>query len=94
MQSHNTDLTEILESTSFFIRASIVAADPDPPDSDHFATVKTATGQDATAGETIQTPEVLKAMDGLPGSVVVFAKLSVRIPGRFRLRFTLFESSE
>ncbi|ORX37780.1 velvet factor, partial [Kockovaella imperatae] len=46
------------------------------------------------AGEVIQTPERLAGLDGKPGSVVVFAKLNVRVPGTFRLKFTLYETSE
>ncbi len=59
-----------------------------------FPPVKTPTGAEATAGETIQTPEKLKGLDGRPGALVVFAKLSVRVPGVFRLKFTLYETSE
>ena len=89
--SECADDSDILDSTSFFIRASIVYPDPD---GDDYTAVKTPTGADAAAGDTIQTPERLCGLDGMPGSVVVFAKLNVRVPGTFRLKFTLYETSE
>lgn len=79
----------------YFIRASIVHLHPasgqDPND---FPPVKTPTGADASAGEVVQTPENLRGQDGKPGRMVIFAKLSVRMPGIFRLKFTLFETTE
>ena len=81
--------------TRFFIRASIVH--PQPLDSDlpnTYTPVKTPTGADASAGEVVQTPERLRGLDGHIGQLVIFAKLSVRMPGVFRLKFTLFQTSE
>jgi hypothetical protein len=81
--------------TKFFIRASIVH--PQPVDSSSppvYALVKTPTGADASAGEVVQTPERLRTLDGGAGQLVIFAKLSVRMPGVFRLKFTLFQTGE
>lgn len=85
-----------MESTAYFIRASIVHPTPTPNEhgEEDFLPVKTPTGSDATAGEVIQTPERLKGLDGQAGFMVIFAKLSVRMPGVFRLRFTLYETTE
>ena len=79
----------------FFIRASIVH--PQPLDSESpntYTPVKTPTGAEASAGEVVQTPERLRGLDGHIGQLVIFAKLSVRMPGVFRLKFTLFQTSE
>ena len=87
----------IYDSSSLFVRVSIVQAIPTndgEPTSPIFTPVRTTTGADATAGEVIQTPEKLKGMDGHPASLCIFAKLSVRVPGVFRLKFTLFETNE
>lgn len=90
--------SDLLESTCYFIRVSIVhphsVPAKSPAVSARYETVKTPTGADATAGEAIQTPEKLKQLDGLPGALCIFAKLSVRVPGVFRLQFTLFETSK
>lgn len=79
----------------YFIRASIVHPHPvsiqEPMD---FPLVKTPTGADASAGEVVQTPENLRGLDGISGRLVIFAKLSVRMPGIFRLKFTLFQTTE
>ncbi|RXK38496.1 hypothetical protein M231_04262 [Tremella mesenterica] len=89
---------DIYDSTSLFIRASIVQATPIADERDpsipFFPPVKTPTGADATAGESIQNPQKVKGLDGRPAAVCIFAKLSVRVPGVFRLKFTLFETSE
>jgi hypothetical protein len=58
-----------------------------------YVVIKTPTGYEATAGEAVQTPEKLKMLDGSFGYIVCFAKLSVRVPGIFRLRFTLYEAT-
>lgn len=89
--------SNLLDSTSFFIRASLVAAEqsPDPKTGENvYPTVKTPTGANATAGEVIQTPERLRHLDGKPGALCIFAKLSVRLPGVFRLKFTLYETAQ
>lgn len=88
--------SDLMDSTSFFIRASLVAAEPTPgaENGELYATVKTSNGADATAGEVIQTPERLRHMDGKPGALCIFAKLSVRLPGVFRLKFTLYETAQ
>ncbi|KAI9638964.1 velvet factor, partial [Dioszegia hungarica] len=45
-------------------------------------------------GETIQTPEKLRLLDERQAALCVFAKLSIRMPGMFRLKFTLYETSK
>ncbi|KAK8849611.1 hypothetical protein IAR55_004946 [Kwoniella newhampshirensis] len=104
LYSHAVPIDELLESTSFFIRASIVAAKPiDVPVPDHrssstsepsFPPIKTPIGADATTGEVIQTPEKLRLLDGRIGALCIFAKISVRVPGVFRLLFTLYDTTE
>ncbi|KAK1923528.1 velvet factor-domain-containing protein [Papiliotrema laurentii] len=91
-----SDSSPIFESTSYFIRASIVHphGTVSPTGEDEYLPVKTPTGADATAGEVIQTPERLKGLDGTYGALVIFAKLSVRVPGIFRLKFTLYNTTE
>lgn len=88
--------SDLLDSTTFFIRASLVAAEPTVQEDNKevYAAVKTPTGADVTAGEVIQTPERLRHMDGKPGALCIFAKLSVRLPGVFRLMFTLYETAQ
>ncbi|RSH93268.1 hypothetical protein EHS25_007622 [Saitozyma podzolica] len=97
VQSLDNNIHDLLESTCYFIRVSIVHPHSVPAKSPalsaRYEAVKTPTGADATAGEAIQTPEKLKQLDGLPGALCIFAKLSVRVPGIFRLQFTLFETS-
>ncbi|OWZ61848.1 hypothetical protein AYX14_06091 [Cryptococcus neoformans] len=103
---------QLLESTSFFIRATTVASDPLTSASatsftpslfsseplthtgPTYAPVKTPLGADATTGEVIQTPEKLRLLDGRMAALCIFAKISVRVPGIFRLKFTLFETTE
>ena len=90
--------SELFESTAFFVRVTIVHSDPgqlsDINTNYQYSPVKTPNGLDATTGEVIQTPEKLKKLDGRLGALCVFAKLSVRVPGIFRLKFTLHESTE
>ncbi|WVQ96003.1 hypothetical protein IAU59_003103 [Kwoniella sp. CBS 9459] len=103
LRSHQISTEHLLESTSFFIRASIVSATAVPvPVPDHgrpsvaepyYSAIKTPTGADATTGEVVQTPEKLKLLDGRPVALCIFAKLSVRVPGVFRLMFTLYETT-
>lgn len=90
-----SDLSDLLDSTQFFIRASLVSKDPVSfADGKPFYQPQvTQSGAEATAGDVIQTPERLRHMDGTPGALCIFAKLSVRLPGPFRLRFTLYETS-
>ncbi|WVO23216.1 uncharacterized protein IAS62_004563 [Cryptococcus decagattii] len=59
-----------------------------------YASVRTPLGADATTGEVIQTPEKLRLLDGRVAALCTFAKVSVRVPGIFRLKFTLFETTE
>ncbi|OCF62146.1 hypothetical protein L486_01813 [Kwoniella mangroviensis CBS 10435] len=104
LSSNQIPLDHLLESTSFFIRATIVSATPvKVPFPDHglpsilepyYQAIKTPTGADATTGEVIQTPEKLRLLDGKPGAICIFAKLSVRVPGIFRLMFTLYDTTE
>lgn len=84
----------MLDASTLFIRATIVNAEPELSSSpEDYAHVKTSSGAEASTGELIQTPEKLKALDGTPAAMCIFAKLSVRLPGIFRLKFTLFESA-
>ncbi|WVW86989.1 hypothetical protein I302_109045 [Kwoniella bestiolae CBS 10118] len=104
LKSDQIPLDQLLESTSFFIRATIVASSPvKVPFPDHglpsilepyYQAIKTPTGADATTGEVVQTPEKLRLLDGKPGAICIFAKLSVRVPGVFRLMFTLYDTTE
>jgi hypothetical protein len=95
MRADNSDASFLLDHTSYFIRATIVQSNPAPtPHGMSYPIVKTPTGADATAGEAIQTPERLKGLDGQPAALCIFAKLSVRAPGVFRLMFTLYETNE
>jgi hypothetical protein len=92
-----TFTSQLLDSTSFFIRASLVAGEPSSPNevtanAEQYAAIRTPTGAEPTSGEVIQTPERLKHLDGTPGALCIFPKLSVRLPGVFRLKFTLFET--
>ncbi|WVO13782.1 hypothetical protein L204_101404 [Cryptococcus depauperatus] len=59
-----------------------------------YSPVKTPLGADAITGEIVQTPEKLRLLDGRTAALCVFAKISVRVPGTFRLKFTLYEISE
>ena len=85
--------SELLESTAFFMRASLVQAQPEITEP-IYPPILIPSGQDAASGDLIQTPERLKLLDGTQAALCVFAKLSVRMPGIFRLKFTLFETSE
>jgi len=90
-------LSDLLDSTAFFVRVSIVQSNlgqtTDPYTSYQYASVKAPNGLEAATGEIIQTPERLKKLDGRSGSLCIFAKLSVRVPGVFRLKFTLYETT-
>ncbi|WRT69637.1 uncharacterized protein IL334_006626 [Kwoniella shivajii] len=104
LSSSELSIEQLFERTSFFIRATIVSASPiQRPFPDHglpsvlepyYQAVKTPTGADATTGEAVQTPEKLRLLDGKPGALCIFAKLSVRVPGVFRLMFTLYDTTE
>ncbi|TYJ57887.1 hypothetical protein B9479_001497 [Cryptococcus floricola] len=60
----------------------------------HYAPVRLNLGADAATGEVVQTPERLRLLDGRPAALCIFAKLGVRLPGTFRLKFTLFRTTE
>ncbi|KLT46245.1 hypothetical protein CC85DRAFT_281897 [Cutaneotrichosporon oleaginosum] len=93
--SRDGQYPDLLDSTQFFIRASLVSKDPVSYDEGKpcYQPQVTQSGAEATAGDVIQTPERLRHMDGTPGALCIFAKLSVRLPGPFRLKFTLYETS-
>ena len=95
MLANGTEASSYLEHTPYFIRASIVHSSLQPSaHGPRYHRIQTPTGADASAGESIQTPERLKGLDGHTTALAIFAKLSVRVPGIFRLMFTLFESGE
>ncbi|WVR08106.1 hypothetical protein IAU60_005152 [Kwoniella sp. DSM 27419] len=104
LRTADVPIERLLESTSFFIRATIVSATSTPvpvPDhglpsvnEPHYTAIKTPTGADATTGEVVQTPEKLRLLDGRSTALCIFAKLSVRVPGVFRLMFTLYETTD
>ncbi|CED82278.1 cop9 signalosome subunit 7 [Phaffia rhodozyma] len=60
---------------------------------DPYPVVKTATGANATAGDWVMSTEMLCDINGGQGSFCVFSKLSIRVPGKFRLRFILYEKN-
>jgi hypothetical protein len=72
------------------IAETSTGADPDPAD---YEERKLAQGAVATTGETVQGVDKLQDLSGRPGAFSVFGKLSVRVPGVFRLRFEMFETS-
>ncbi|OCF35243.1 hypothetical protein I316_03286 [Kwoniella heveanensis BCC8398] len=98
------DPPPVVELRSHEIPSDIVSATAVPvPVPDHglpsvsepyYSAIKTPIGADATTGEVVQTPEKLKLLDGRPAALCIFAKLSVRVPGVFRLMFTLFETTD
>ncbi|WVQ75143.1 hypothetical protein IAR50_004752 [Cryptococcus sp. DSM 104548] len=59
-----------------------------------YAPVRLSVGADAATGELVQTPEKLRLLDGRSAALCIFAKLGVRLPGTFRLKFTLFQMTE
>lgn len=63
--------------------------EPDPHD---YEERKLAQGADATTGETTQGLDQLQDLRNEMGVFAVFGKLSVRVPGVFRLRFELYET--
>jgi len=85
--------------SSVRLRAIVVSATPttrdqstgvyDPYD---YEERKLAQGADATTGETTQGLDQLQDLQGTMGVFAVFGKLSVRVPGVFRLRFELYET--
>jgi hypothetical protein len=77
-------------SSTFFLRASLVHPTTEYGQS---PTVLTPNGTSATAGEVVQTLERLQLLSGKDASLCIFAKLSIRMPGIFRLRFTLYAVS-
>lgn len=82
------------------LRAIVVSATPtvkrnnpsDHSDPFDFEERRLAQGADATTGETTQGLDQLQDLYGQMGVFAVFGKLSVRVPGVFRLRFELFET--
>ena len=81
------------------LRAIVVSATPtitrkslDQPVPHDYEERRLAQGADATTGETTQGLDQLQDLAGHMGAFAVFGKLSVRVPGVFRLRFELFET--
>jgi hypothetical protein len=67
---------------------------PQPSVVETYPELKLPNGMDATTGESLQTPERLKDMEGVEGAFCIFGRLSIRMPGLFRLRFTLYQTVE
>lgn len=59
-----------------------------------FQELRLPAGQEATTGEATQTPEKLQDLEGKEGAFCVFGRLSIRMPGHFRLRFVLYETTQ
>lgn len=96
--------SEILEDTHLFVRVNLVArlssSDPSTIPADHdpsvpyYPEVRLPQGIAATTGESLQTPEKLLDLEGNEGVFCVFGKLSIRMPGVFRLRFVVYNTIE
>lgn len=89
----------------FFMKAVLVAPQPeytlDPVDLSPtrkylpvYQELRLPAGQEATTGEATQTPEKLQDLEGKEGAFCVFGRLSIRMPGQFRLRFILYECTQ
>lgn len=88
----------------FFMKAILVAPQLDFPVegadlsprrqySPQYHELRLPAGQEATTGEATQTPEKLQDLEGKEGAFCVFGRLSIRMPGQFRLRFILYEAT-
>ncbi len=95
----------MLENTSFFVRTRLVASQPAEgstwddersysPTAASWPEQRLPQGNEATTGEALQTPEKLRDLEGQEGAFCVFGRLSIRMPGIFRLRFVLYETKE
>ncbi|KAG2219797.1 hypothetical protein INT45_001129 [Circinella minor] len=73
---------DFLQNPYFFMGASLVRAE---------SSDKNNTCLSGLAGQTVSSMYKLKDYDNNDGGFFVFGDLSVRIEGRYRLRFTLFE---
>lgn len=89
----------------FFMKAVLVSQKPEYiPDSASvspsrslnlvYQELRLPAGQEATTGEATHTPEKLQDLEGREGAFCVFGRLSIRMPGQFRLRFTLYEATQ
>jgi hypothetical protein len=88
----------------FFMKAVLVSSQPDfavdqadvSPRRQYtpqYHELRLPAGQEATTGDPTQTPEKLQDLEGKEGAFCVFGRLSIRMPGQFRLRFILYEST-
>ncbi|ORZ26236.1 velvet factor-domain-containing protein [Absidia repens] len=79
-QCHQT----ILHNPYFFLYANLTSITDDTDLYLHH-------GHRTTAGTVVQSSHKLKDADNIDGSFFVFADISVRLEGDYRLKFTLFE---
>ncbi|KAJ9119566.1 hypothetical protein QFC22_003275 [Naganishia vaughanmartiniae] len=100
-----SSISEMLVHHHFFMKAILVAPHPDfvmngaelSPTCKHgqlYQELRLPAGQEATTGEATQTPEKLQDLAGREGAFCVFGRLSIRMPGQFRLRFVLYETTQ
>ncbi|GHJ86791.1 hypothetical protein NliqN6_3193 [Naganishia liquefaciens] len=97
-------ISEMLVRHHFFMKAVLVSQKPEyvmdsatSPSRNHtlvYQELRLPAGQEATTGEATHTPEKLQDLDGKDGAFCVFGRLSIRMPGQFRLRFTLYEATQ
>ena len=98
------DNSEMLVRHHFFMKAVLVSQKPEyvmdsatSPSRNHtlvYQELRLPADQEATTGEATHTPEKLQDLDGKDGAFCVFGRLSIRMPGQFRLKFTLYEATQ
>ncbi|KAI9299795.1 velvet factor [Cunninghamella echinulata] len=81
---HKQCIQNILHSPYFFLYATLTGINDDTDLYLHH-------GHRTTAGAVVQSLHRLKYNDNKDGGFFVFADISVRLEGRYRLKFTLFE---
>jgi hypothetical protein len=105
MLIHLGTISEMLVRHHLFMKAVLVSSKPEyTMDSANVSPTRNYTpvyqelrlpaGQEATTGEATNTPEKLQDLEGKEGAFCVFGRLSIRMPGQFRLRFTLYEATQ
>lgn len=71
-------------SANFFLHATLVNAIDD-------IDLNSANGNRTTAGSVVQSLHKLKDTNNAEGAFFIFADISIRIEGLFKLKFTLFQ---